>query len=90
MLENLIKNVFAEFDAAIVELMPDWMPSIVVSGLATAVGMAGLKSYWYGFAFWECVKWMFIWRVGIFVVCQALVGIWVAYNAWYDHVKRRD
>jgi hypothetical protein len=88
--EMFVKALLQGFDAAIVVLMPDWIPPIFVSGLATAVGIAGLKSYWYGVAFWECVKWIFIWRVGIFVAWQVLVGIWIVYNAWYDRVKRRD
>lgn len=55
--EGVIKYVLRGLDEVIVASLPGWVPSILVSGTATAVCVAGLKSYWYGLAFLEVVKW---------------------------------
>lgn len=61
--EHVIEGVFEALDQVIVELLPQWIPSVLVSGTATMVGITGLKSYWYGISFWGSLKWIIIWRV---------------------------
>jgi len=80
--EKLIGSVLQVLDAAIVELLPGWIPSVLVSGTATALGITALKSYWYGINFWSCLKWIVICRVGLCVLIQAFLALVTLADAW--------
>jgi len=90
MLESVIKGLLQTVDAAIMAVMPEWVPKILVSGTATAVVISALKSYWYGISFLEAVKWIFVWRVGMLVLWQVAVGLWTLHGIWRDRRKRQD
>lgn len=88
--EQFVTGIFQGLDTAISQVMPSFVPPFLVGGLATAVGMSFLKSYWWGTAFWDCLKWNFIMR-GIFVAgFYLLQGLVLAFRAWRARVKRND
>ena len=73
--EQLISGAFKTLDQIIVELLPGWIPTILVNGTTTMLGVAGLKCYWYSISFWECLKWMVICRLGLYVFIQISLAL---------------
>ena len=80
--EQLIGSVLKVFDQVIMELLPGWVPPVLVSGTATMLGISGLKCYWYGISFWSCLKWMMICRFGVFLLIQAFLAVVTLVEAW--------
>jgi hypothetical protein len=87
--EQLIGGVLNVFDQAIMELLPGWIPPVLVSGTATMLGITGLKCYWYGISFWGCLKWMMICRLGIFVLIQAFLAVVTLVEAWRNGFRQK-
>jgi hypothetical protein len=87
--EYAVKLVLAGFDELIMQVMPSWMPPFVVAGTGTGIGVAALKSYWYSISFWECLKWNFGLRLGLWVAWNVVVGGFRLYGEWRDRTKRR-
>lgn len=87
--EQMVKSALNTVDALILVVVPRWMPQVIVSGMGTAIGIAALKSYWYGISFWECVKWYFVARIGFWAICVVIGGGFGLYSEWRARIKRQ-
>jgi hypothetical protein len=88
--ESVVKSFFQFLDAILIAILPEWVPSVLVYGLPTAIGMSLLKSYWYGVDFWFCLKWMMIVRFGLWVGGTVIYYSYEIYAARNNKRKRID
>jgi hypothetical protein len=87
--EYMMTLVLGIFDVLILSAMPTWTPRFIVAGTGTVIGVAASKSYWYGISFWECMKWNFGARIGLWAIWMVIGGGFKYYGEWRDRVKRR-
>lgn len=89
MVENMVAGVFSVLDTVILEIMPRWIPPVIVSSMGTAVAVSALKSYWYNMNFFWCMTWILKVRVGLFVIGTTIMFCFRWYGEWRDRAKRQ-
>ena len=88
---QFITGLLPAGDAAIWAVMPSWMPYLLVSRVASLLGMSALRCFWYDTNYLQSLKWNFIVRMGVRVVgegCEAGHHLWNNRN-WSEMVVSR-
>ena len=88
-IEQLLKGLLTAVDQAIWEIMPSWMPYLLASNIASWIGLSALRSFWYGTSFLQSLKWIFLFRLGMWCVVEAFKAGYHLWANWNDIVERR-
>ena len=86
--EQLVNGFLAALDAAIWEAMPSWVPWLLASNIASWFGLSALRSFWYGTNYLQSLKWIFIFRLGMWVVVESFKAGCYRWNNWNDIVEK--
>ena len=70
--EKIIQQLLGTLDLAIWQLMPTWMPFILASNVASCLGLSALRSFWYSTNYVNSLKWIFAFRLGMWVTIEAV------------------
>jgi hypothetical protein len=73
----MVNLVLARFDVLILELMPSGMPTFVVAGMCTGIGLGAIESYWCSISFWAALKRNFVLRLELWMAWNVLVNVFV-------------
>ena len=87
---NVIKTLLATLDASILELMPSWMPYILVSNLASCTGLSALRSFWYSENYLQSLKWIFIFRGAMWLGLELIKRAYELWSAWYLTIEVKN
>lgn len=81
LVEKVCRAVLSVLDHLIVQLLPDWLPTLLVSDIASMLCLTALRSYWYSTRYLTSLKWLLIFRVGVWLIFsapQACYRLWKA------------
>lgn len=88
--EKIVQGILAGLDQAIWGVMPSWMPYLLASNIASWFGLSALRSFWYGTSYLNSLKWIFIVRLGMWLIVQVAKLSFKAWTAWKDSVAQRQ
>ena len=88
-IENMVHSLLAGLDASILELMPSWMPYMLVSNLALCTGLSALRSFWYSENFLQSLKRIFIFRGAMWLGLELIKRAYQLWWAWRLAVERK-
>ena len=91
-IENVLKILLAMRrmrDASTLELMPSWMPYILLSNLASLIGLSALRSFWYSANFFQSLKWISIFRGASWLGLELITGAYQLWVVWRLLVERK-
>ena len=88
LIEVFFKTLLGTLDQAIWQQMPSWMPYVLASNLASWVGLSALRSFWYSTNFLHSLKWIFYFRVGVWLAVELAKGGYQLWGSWRLAVER--
>ena len=88
-IENNVNTLLATVDASIVELMPSWMPHMLVSNLASWTGLSSLRSFWYSENLLNSLKWIFVFRGAMWLGLELIKRAYRLWCVWRRAVERK-
>lgn len=72
---SLVEGVFKQFlsviDRLIFQLLPNWIPYLLFSDVASLLSLTALRSSWYSTRYLTSLKWILIFRMGIWLIVSA-------------------
>lgn len=89
LIEELVQSVFSVIDQAIWEAMPWWMPSILTCDIASLLGLSALRSFWYSTNYFSSLKWILIFRVGMWLLIEGAKAGYKVWGVWKETVEQR-
>ena len=87
--EGLVQTFLGQLDLAIWESMPSWMPYLLASNVASLFGLSALRSFWYSTNYLNSLKWIFIFRFGMWLIVEAAKGSYQLWCKWRLAVEQR-